>query len=176
MRWGDVDLVFKTWRIPQADFKTGRATTLPLTDRAVELLHSRRTPESGDAAKFVFLAKSASGHIEGVKEAWDRVVKRAGLQDFRPHDLRHTAASWLVASGASLPITGGALGHRDQKSTQRYAHLGVLSDQRCAGEGPHGYSGSRQVSSGSLETLVRHDWRLVTEQLPDGVSDPRPDR
>ncbi len=124
MRWGDIDLAFKTWRIPGTEFKTGQATTLPLADAAARILHARR-PEPCDGDAFVFPAKSESGHIEGVKEAWARIIERAELADFRPHDLRHTAGSWLVASGASLPITGGALGHRDQKSTQRYAHLAL---------------------------------------------------
>jgi site-specific recombinase XerD len=47
----------------------------------------------------------------------------AGLKDFRWHDLRHSCASFLAASGASLVEIGSVLGHRSPSVTARYAHL-----------------------------------------------------
>jgi site-specific recombinase XerD len=52
-----------------------------------------------------------------------RTKAALGLDDVRIHDLRHTYASILVSSGASLPMIGALLGHTQPQTTQRYAHL-----------------------------------------------------
>lgn len=48
-----------------------------------------------------------------------------GLTDLRPHDLRHTWASWQVASGVHLRVIGATLGHRSPQTVNRYAHVDV---------------------------------------------------
>ena len=57
------------------------------------------------------------------KKAWGNALKRAGIQDFRFHDLRHCAASFLLESGASLGVLAEVLGHRTLQMVKRYAHL-----------------------------------------------------
>ncbi len=52
-------------------------------------------------------------------------VKDAGITNFRFHDCRHTAASWLVSAGVPLYNVGQVLGHRSPQSTARYAHLSI---------------------------------------------------
>lgn len=54
---------------------------------------------------------------------FDRAVAAAGLEHLWPHLLRHTTASWLIQSGASLAQVGKVLGHTSPTTTQRYAHL-----------------------------------------------------
>ena len=54
---------------------------------------------------------------------WQRLRARAGLQDARIHDLRHTFASAAVAAGQGLPMIGKLLGHTQVATTARYAHL-----------------------------------------------------
>lgn len=61
--------------------------------------------------------------LVNIKDPWATVREAAGLQGLRLHDLRHAFASAPVNDGLSLPITGALLGHRENRTTQRYAHL-----------------------------------------------------
>lgn len=56
-------------------------------------------------------------------KVWRPAVKAAGVGHVRPHDLRHTFASWLLQEGISLAEVGRLLGHVSPQTTQRYAHL-----------------------------------------------------
>lgn len=58
-----------------------------------------------------------------LQRAWQRARAVAGLEDVRFHDLRHSAASEMVNAGVDLYTVGAVLGHRDPRSTKRYAHL-----------------------------------------------------
>lgn len=62
-------------------------------------------------------------HFVGLPKAWERIRARAGLDDVRLHDLRHAFGSVGASGGDSLLVIGALLGHRDAKTTQRYAHL-----------------------------------------------------
>ena len=59
----------------------------------------------------------------GVQRAWQRARELAGLEHVHLHDLRHSAASEMVNAGVDLYRVGKVLGHRDPRSTARYAHL-----------------------------------------------------
>lgn len=71
--------------------------------------------------------KSFTGERVGL--AFRRARKRAGLTDFRFHDLRHDFASQLVKRGADIYHVQKLIGHKDSRMTQRYVHLDV-SDLR----------------------------------------------
>jgi site-specific recombinase XerD len=64
-----------------------------------------------------------------IRSAWEQVSLLAGLKDFHFHDLRHTFASNLLTSGGDLKDVKVLLGHRDIRSTDRYAHLSGLRKQ-----------------------------------------------
>jgi integrase len=68
---------------------------------------------------------SRSGHLNYPQRAWVRICERAGLKNIRIHDLRRTLGSWQAATGASLPIIGKSLGHKNQSTTQIYARLNL---------------------------------------------------
>ena len=61
--------------------------------------------------------------IEGVKSQWRRARGRAGLVDFRFHDIRHDVATKLLRSTGNLKLVSKALNHADLKTTMRYAHV-----------------------------------------------------
>lgn len=118
MRWREIDLHDKTWRIP--DSKNGDPYTVPLIPKAIEVLLSRLTVR--DHSEFVFPGQHG-GHICNPRKSWYSILQRAGIADLRIHDLRRSLASWQAMTGASLPIIGKTLNHRDPKSTSIYARL-----------------------------------------------------
>jgi integrase len=91
MRWQDIDLNVRTWRIPET--KTGKSHLLPLPAPVMVILDS--VPSRG-TSEWVFLGNSAVGHIVEPAKAWQRIRARARVSDVRIHDLRHTLASWMV--------------------------------------------------------------------------------
>ena len=58
-----------------------------------------------------------------LKRAWRTARTQAGLGDLHIHDLRHSAASFMINAGIDLYAVGKVLGHADHKSTMRYSHL-----------------------------------------------------
>jgi len=62
-------------------------------------------------------------HLFEIDHAWQLIRAKADLKDFRFHDLRHTAASYLAMSGAGLREIGDILGHKSISMTKRYSHL-----------------------------------------------------
>ena len=64
-----------------------------------------------------------SGMPTRIDYAWDKARREAGLRQFRFHDLRHTAASYLLMSGANLVELADILGHRTMQMVKRYAHF-----------------------------------------------------
>jgi len=70
----------------------------------------------------VFPGSTGKRPIE-LGKAWSTAVKKAELVDFRFHDLRHSAASYLAMSGATSVELAAVLGHRSLQMVQRYAHI-----------------------------------------------------
>ncbi len=125
MRWNDINLELAVWRIPET--KSGDAVAIPLSLDAVQILESRKALAE-KSCEWVFPATrsdSISGHLNYPAKAWKRICDRAGLVDLRIHDLRRTLGSWQAATGASLPVIGKTLGHRNQATTQIYARLNL---------------------------------------------------
>lgn len=58
-----------------------------------------------------------------IQDHFREARKAAGLEHFRFHDMRHSAASEMVNAGIDLYTVGAVLGHKDARSTKRYAHL-----------------------------------------------------
>lgn len=112
--WSDVDLDRRVVRF--RDTKNGESRTVPLAQTAVETL---RTWGAGtDKVGAVF-----PGPLGRIDKAWEAARAEAGLEDFRFHDLRHSAASYLAMSGASLMDIAGILGHKTLVMVKRYSHL-----------------------------------------------------
>ena len=57
------------------------------------------------------------------RKAWGTAMKKADVKNFRFHDLRHTAASYMAMDGATTGEIAGVLGHRTLQMVKRYAHF-----------------------------------------------------
>ena len=117
LRWEDMDLEAGELRLP--DGKTG-ARLVPLSPAAAQVL-SRLPRLAGNP--WVIPGSKPGAHLSDLQPPWERVRKRAGLDDVRIHDLRHSFASRALALGESLPMIGKLLGHTQVQTTARYAHL-----------------------------------------------------
>ena len=117
LRWEYVDLSRPWIRLP--DSKTG-PKVIPLGAEAVELLTNLPRVEGNP---FVIVGKVEGCHLVNLQKAWRAIRKKAGLEDVRIHDLRHSFASFGVNNGASLAIIGRILGHTRPQTTARYSHI-----------------------------------------------------
>ena len=67
--------------------------------------------------------RKPGSHLTDLQHPWRRIRGRAGLDNVRIHDLRHSFASRALALGEGLPMIGKLLGHTQVQTTARYAHL-----------------------------------------------------
>lgn len=82
----------------------------------------RMVPVHRQAQAYLRLLPIGMSYRRLIGEFWE-ARNGAGLQHVRFHDLRHTAASWLINAGADLYVVGAILGHSQTQTTARYAHL-----------------------------------------------------
>ena len=115
--WEDVNLRARELRL--RDSKTG-PRVIPLSPSAVTVLEEvPRVPGS----PWVIPGRKPGTHLNHLGYYWRQVRRRAGVDDVRVHDLRHSFASRALALGESLSMIGKLLGHSKIQTTARYAHL-----------------------------------------------------
>jgi integrase len=73
-------------------------------------------------SRSVFPSRDGKSYAD-IRDAWELALERAGIEDFRFHDLRHTAASNLAMNGVSPLVIAELLGHKQLTMVKRYAHL-----------------------------------------------------
>ena len=117
LRWEHVDL--ETGELGLPDTKTG-AKVVHLGEPAIAVL---RDIQRQDDNPWVIAGRKEGGHLTDLQHPWRRIRARAGLDDVRIHDLRHSFASGGLLVGEGLPMIGKLLGHTQVQTTARYAHL-----------------------------------------------------
>ena len=93
---------------------------VPLTTPALRVLDGI---ESSPGNPWVFHGQNGASRPLNLTTYWERIRARAGLNDVRIHDLRHSYASRALALGEGLSAIGKLLGHNKVSTTARYAHL-----------------------------------------------------
>ena len=114
IRWRDVDLQRRSVRLTQT--KNGRPRSIPLSKAAMGLLPVQNGSHEDAEARVFPITGNA------LRLAWERVKKRAGIEDLRFHDLRHEAISRFFEKGLSVPEVASISGHRDLRMLQRYSN------------------------------------------------------
>lgn len=111
LKWCDINWERRTAFLPTT--KNGLPRTVPLSARAIKWL----TALSNSGENVVPASRVA------VRQAWDRLLRRASIEDLRFHDLRHEAVSRLFEMGLSVPEVALVSGHKDYRMLARYTHL-----------------------------------------------------
>lgn len=133
MEWSRVDLQANLLYLKASAHhqKNGKSDSIPLNRTACEVLvrleHYRHTHDPGNEWLFFHSRTEGTYHagdrIQNFRRSFATACRRAGITDFRPHDLRHTCATWLIQAGVSVPKIQKLLRHSDIHTTMRYAHL-----------------------------------------------------
>ncbi|MBS9442442.1 tyrosine-type recombinase/integrase [Photorhabdus heterorhabditis] len=131
LEWSQIDMQRKVAWIHPDQSKSARAIGVALNETSCNVLRD----QIGNHSRWVFVHTKASIRQNGTETpavrkmrvddntAWNSALKRAGIENFRFHDLRHTWASWLVQSGVPLSILQEMGGWESIEMVRRYAHL-----------------------------------------------------
>jgi integrase len=119
IKWNDIDL--NRQLVTFFDTKNSEIRTLPVKGKALDLLIEQSKVRSLHSP-YVFTSPTEAKPID-IRSAWETAIKKAKIEDFRFHDLRHSAASYLAMNGASLAEVAEVLGHKTLQMVKRYAHL-----------------------------------------------------
>jgi integrase len=120
LRWCDVDWQRRVITLHNTKNKERRL--LPLAHYALQLMETHSKVRN-IASDLIFPSLSHPMNPWDNRSAWLSALKKANIQDFRFHDLRHSCASYLAMNGASLAEIAEILGHKTLQMVKRYAHL-----------------------------------------------------
>jgi integrase len=118
LAWAQIDMQRKCAWISAEQAKGKRAIPVPLNQDAMNVI----LQQIGKHQEFVFTYRG-NPVARTNNHAWRKALKRAGIKDFRWHDLRHTWASWHVQKGTPLHVLKELGACKDVKMVMRYAHL-----------------------------------------------------
>lgn len=120
LRWENIDL-FKG-RIVLHETKNGERRVVPLRGHALELLQSHALTKHQDFG-LLFPSKEDAEKPIDLRFPWEQALKKAGIENYKFHDNRHSCASYLLMNGASLAEISEVLGHKTLAMVKRYSHL-----------------------------------------------------
>jgi integrase len=119
LKWDQVDWNRGILRLP--DSKTGKRDIV-VSDAVIALLREIAAAKNQPKRGRVVCSRTGD-KLHSLGRTWRRLRELAGMPDLRIHDLRHSVASDAIMQGVPLEVVGKMLGHRNYKTTQRYAHI-----------------------------------------------------
>ena len=119
LNWSQINMSSRVIRITKNYNKGKKIIELPMTDALYEVLLSLKPKESG----YVFVNPDTGKPYTSIKTGFNAALRRAGIKDFHFHDLRRTAATWLLESGVDLKTIQEILGHSHISTTERYLSI-----------------------------------------------------
>jgi integrase len=129
LRWADVDMDKKILTLRGEEGKSGRTYYVPLNNAARDAFCEWRKRSKGE---FVF-PSPGGGKMHDCRSSFKNLLEKAGIENFRWHDMRHDFASQLVMKGVDLNTVRELMGHADLKMTLRYAHLAPEMKAKAVG-------------------------------------------
>lgn len=124
LKWSDINL--RRGMVVLHTTKNKERRALHLTGHALEIVKEMRKVRRIDS-DLLFPARAKQGQKIGkpvdLKRSFNTALKKAEIEDFRWHDLRHSAASYLAMNGASLAEIAEILGHKTLQMVKRYSHI-----------------------------------------------------
>lgn len=127
MRWSDIDLDRRTAWVHADEAKGGTAIGVPLNDEAMAVL----LEETGKHPDYVFTFKRRPLASANTK-AWKNALRRAGIDNFRWHDLRHVWATWHTMAGTTLGELQELGAWKSEAMVRRYAHFAPEQTRKAA--------------------------------------------
>lgn len=122
LRWEDIDFQAGTIFLRADAAKSKKHMIIPMNATVRETLTAWKEQEKKDSG-LVFANPLTGKKFDNCNNSWKSLLKAAGIEKFRWHDMRHDFASRLVMNGVDLNTVRELLGHSDIKMTMRYAHL-----------------------------------------------------
>jgi integrase len=119
LTWDKIDLGRQV--ITLLETKNGEIRILPLVEHAFDLMKQHSNVRLINT-NLVFPGQKPQKPMD-IRSAWEAALNKAGIEDFRFHDLRHSAASYLAMNGATLAEIAEVLGHKTLQMVKRYSHL-----------------------------------------------------
>ncbi len=117
LRWEQINFDFKF--IEVLENKGNKHIMLPINDTLMELFN--KTPVENRVG-YVFVNPQTKQPYRDIKKSWTTALKKAGIENFRFHDLRHTVGTRLAKENVPVNVIKEILAHSDVKTTMRYVH------------------------------------------------------
>ncbi|MEE8512222.1 MAG: tyrosine-type recombinase/integrase [Acidiferrobacterales bacterium] len=135
LQWSQVDLNRRLAWVHPDQAKARKAIAVPLNKEAMTVLRAQQGKH--ETYVFSYEGRAPVSHVN--TRAWKNALARAGIKDFRWHDLRHTWASWHVQAGTPLHVLQELGAWESADMVKRYAHLSAshLAEYAERVAGPH---------------------------------------
>ena len=123
--------------------------------------HPIDTPHAGFSGK----------PFRSIKTAWNKAIEKAGINNFRFHDLRHTFASYCVMSGIDMKTVSELLGHKTMVMTERYSHLSDSHKQKAVERLSMNFGfGKNATKAPQINKGIVDNFQLSDEKIKEAVS------
>jgi integrase len=119
LTWQDINLEKQFLILHET--KNGERRNVPLAGHALELIKALGKVRRLDTP--LLFPGNASQKPTTMRRHWKKALSTAEIENFRFHDLRHSAASYLAMNGATTVDIAGVLGHKTLAMVKRYSHL-----------------------------------------------------
>ena len=122
LKWEQINLEMNFIEVAKQDNKSGKLIRKPITGALREVLINIGVKDKG----YLFVNPKTNKPYTTVRKSFSTALKKAGIEDFKFHDLRRTVGTWLLNSGVDIRTIQSLLDHSDVRTTERY--LAITSE------------------------------------------------